>query len=65
MDRTFTFYLAEVDSDGNVVRKIGELTSDWETVELVAKRKLRGVRAEFKGNSADSADVPADVAESA
>lgn len=64
MDKTFTLYIAEVDAEGNTVRKIADLTSDFETIELVAKRKLRTLRAESKAADAP-APVPAPEADSA
>lgn len=52
-DRIFSLYIAEVDSNGDVVQKLTETTGDFEVIEFVAKRKLRALRAEFKGNGAD------------
>lgn len=61
-EKTFTLYIAEVDSDGTTVRKIADLTSDFETIELVAKRKLRTLRAENK-SAADAPAAPQDSAD--
>lgn len=62
-DRIFTLYIAEVNSNGDVVQKLTETTGDFDVIEFVAKRKLRALRAEFKGNGAGRPAVPADTNE--